>query len=339
MKPQIPENEAERIKALESYEILDTVYEQEYDDITLLASQICGTPIAAISLVDKERQWFKSKIGMDLTETPRDDAFCAHGINYSPEQLMIVSDALTDERFAKNPFVVADPHVRFYAGAPLVTPDNHSLGMLCVFDHKPRHLSKQQLASLQALARQVTMKLELRKASLLLQNANQKLHDLSLTDDLTELNNRRGFMMYAEHQLKLFKSRRAEAGLWLLMADLDKLKPINDTYGHEAGSAAIKAAGMILSETFRETDVVARLGGDEFAVLIINALDSVEDSIAARLQKNIDAYNLTGGKPYQVSISFGIIKVEPENKLTIEELLKLADEKMYEQKISKKVNR
>jgi GAF domain-containing protein len=157
----IPKNEKERLAALQTFQILDTPPEKEFDDITALAACICGTPIAIISLVDSKRQWFKSKIGVSATETAREIAFCAHAI--MERNLFIVRDASKDVRFAQHPFVTADPLIRFYAGAPLIASDDCVLGTLCVVDQVPRELTSEQAEALRILGRHVIHLLENRR--------------------------------------------------------------------------------------------------------------------------------------------------------------------------------
>jgi signal transduction histidine kinase len=169
--PPIPANEAARLAAVESYDILDTAREQAYDDFTTLAAQICGTPIALITLVDRDRQWFKSELGLGLTQTPREQAFCAHAI--VENKTLIVGDAAADSRFHDNPLVVGSPNIRFYAGAPLVTGEGHGLGTLCVIDRVPRQLSAEQTRALEALSRQLMTHLELRRAMIELRQADE----------------------------------------------------------------------------------------------------------------------------------------------------------------------
>jgi anti-sigma regulatory factor (Ser/Thr protein kinase) len=155
-------DEARRLNALHSYRILDTMPEQAFDDLTLLASQVCGTPIALITLVDENRQWFKSRVGIDLAETERSISFCTHAIQR--EGLFIVPDTLDDGRFRNNPMVVSQPHIRFYAGAPPRTPDGDALGTICVVDNFPRTLTEGQKAALDALRRQAEAQLALRQS-------------------------------------------------------------------------------------------------------------------------------------------------------------------------------
>jgi PAS domain S-box-containing protein len=159
-KPEIPINESDRLVALDRYKILDTLPEQVYDDLTQLAADICGTPIALISLVDKDRQWFKSRVGVDVSETPRDISFCGHAVAESA--ILNVPDASLDPRFADNPLVAKDPNIRFYAGVPLITDDNFALGTLCVIDRQPRDLTEQQIRQLESLSRLVISQFELR---------------------------------------------------------------------------------------------------------------------------------------------------------------------------------
>ena len=341
MKMPLPENENARLKILHDYQILDTPAEDTFDDIALLASQICDAPIALISLVDENRQWFKSRIGLDIEETPRDVSFCAHAIASSSPDVFLVYDVLNDERFIENPLVVNEPQIRFYAGAPLVTPEKESLGTLCVIDRKPRQLTERQISALQALARQVSLQLELRRTSALLAQANEELKNLSLTDDLTGLFNRRGFMFHAEQQLKVTRSQQSRPhatakGLLLIYADMDKLKQINDRFGHQEGSSAIKVIGQILKQTFRESDIIARLGGDEFTVLAINVDEKGDELIAARLSDNISEYNKQNSYPYELGLSVGIIKINPSDLTLIDELIKRADEAMYRNKRAKR---
>ena len=159
----LPANEAARIEALKEYHILDTGTEQSYDDITTLAAHICQVPIAMISLVDEVRQWFKSRVGLDQQQTPREVAFCAHAI--LENKILIVEDATKDRQFADSTLVTGKPHYRFYAGVPLMNPEGLALGTLCVVDHRPRQLSTEQQKALHALSRQVMALMELRRVS------------------------------------------------------------------------------------------------------------------------------------------------------------------------------
>ncbi|MEM1121033.1 MAG: ATP-binding protein [Bacteroidota bacterium] len=174
--PEIPANEAERLSELYSYDLLDTVPEQAYDDIVAIAAGICGTPVSLISLVDKDRCWFKAKVGLEQTEAPRQIAYAAHAIN-SPHEPTVIEDALADERFCDCPLVLANPPMRFYVGTPLVTDTGHVLGTLCVIDHQPRKLNDGQIQILKRLAKQVVAQFDLRKKVNEVNLLNKQLQD------------------------------------------------------------------------------------------------------------------------------------------------------------------
>ena len=157
----LPDNESERIVALQQCKILDTLPERAFDDICQIAAYICQAPIALVSLIDEHRQWFKARVGLEVPETHRNLAFCAHAL--LQDDIFIVPDALEDERFADNPLAIGQPFVRFYAGMPLITSEGYSLGTLCVIDHVPRQLTPEQINALKALARQVVDQIEMRR--------------------------------------------------------------------------------------------------------------------------------------------------------------------------------
>jgi two-component system NtrC family sensor kinase len=161
MKAPLPKNEAKRLKVLWQYDVLDTVPEEVFDDLTDLAAHICEAPIALISLVDENRQWFKSRVGLTTKETTRDVSFCAHAILQSG--LFLIPDATKDPRFKDNPIVTGPPRIRFYAGVPLKSPDGFALGTLCVLDKQPKRLRAEQKRALLVLARHVETQLELRR--------------------------------------------------------------------------------------------------------------------------------------------------------------------------------
>ena len=175
----IPEDEPARLQTLKEHQLLDTLPEEVYDDITRIASEICGTPIALLSLVDENRQWFKSKQGIRTNETPREYSFCAHAIIH-PDEPFVVEDARYDQRFHDNPLTTGEPQVVFYAGVPVKSADGHALGTLCVIDSRPRNLSKDKLASLTALAKLDNTHFELRKSKMEMEAQKNKLEAFHL---------------------------------------------------------------------------------------------------------------------------------------------------------------
>ena len=240
-----PNNEAARLRKLSALEILDTLEEQAYDDLTYLAAQICDTPIALVSLVDRERQWFKSRHGLDATETPREVAFCAHAI--LGNEVFVVEDSGLDERFHDNPLATGAPHVKFYAGAPLVMDDNLKVGTLCVIANEPRSITPHQEQALAALARQVVSQLELRLKVRELESLDKSKDEFistvshELRTPLTSingslsllLNNKAGRLQERQHQMVEIAARNTGRLLGIVNDILDLAKL-------EAGKLEIK---------------------------------------------------------------------------------------------------
>lgn len=248
--PPKPSNESERLDALDKHQVLDTPPDASFDRITRLARRMLKTPIALVSLVDKKRQWVKSRQGLDAEEVPRSVAFCAHTI--CEDDVMVVPDASRDQRFADNPLVAEDPKVRFYAGAPIQDSDGHTLGTLCVLDTTPRELDAEQEAMLESLASIVMDEMHLRR--------------LASFDPLTGLPNRRYFMDLCEVEHR--RAGRYGHAVSIALFDVDHFKRINDEHGHDAGDAVLEALSKLCGETIRSHDIVCRYGGEEFAILM-----------------------------------------------------------------------
>jgi diguanylate cyclase (GGDEF)-like protein len=316
-----PPGEARRLEALRSYDVLDTEPEQVFDDLTQVAAVLCDTPIALVSLVDAQRQWFKARVGLDVTETPRELAFCAHAI-LEPSRVFTVTDAHEDSRFSGNPLVTADPLIRFYAGVPLVSADGQALGTLCVIDRKPRELGQQQEEALRALARQVVSQLELRRGLL-------AATESSLTDALTGVANRRAF----EARLAQEWNRQARNGgtLSLLLMDVDKFKSYNDTFGHLAGDEVLHQLARSAQAHFRSCDLFARWGGEEFAAILPAADESGAWAVAERLRASLAACQWPN-RP--VTVSVGLATMAASAAVHSHLLVSQADEALFQAKSS-----
>ncbi len=308
---------------------------REFDDITQIAAQICNVPRAAIWIVDESSQWFRSRVGSEPGSDVSPVSLCSRMIQLGRETT-VSQDIRADDRFMRDPLATEEPFIRFFAGVPLIDKDDSVLGVLCVMHTEAWDLSPGQVEALEAAARQLTGRIELRRTAKRLREANRKLKDLSLTDELTGLFNYRGFLLHSEQQLKQFRTRRSSGSLWVMVADMDDLKTINDRYGHFEGSKAIKQAGEIIVNTFRDADIIARPGGDEFTAMMINTIDEVADRLRARLEESLDKYNESSGKPYKIGLSVGLIKVNIDMDLSVDELVQQADEEMYRQKRTRK---
>ncbi len=326
-----PPNEQARLAALHALEILDTPPEQLYDDVVKLASVICRTPIAAINLIDSDRQWGKAIVGLDDTEAPRDASFCASTI-LEEDGLMVVADTLGDARWASNPMVTGDPRLRFYAGAAIVDDDGLALGTVCVADTGgPRQLDDSALDALRALARQTAAHLELRRRSAELARTNEQLREMAVTDQLTGIANRALF----EHtlQLELHRRRRSHRHLGLLFCDLDGFKQVNDVHGHHVGDALLVLVAGRLQTTARSGDLVARFAGDEF-VVVCPELGEPGDlgAIAARIAASVAQPARVEEARLRPRISVGAALAADADG--VDDLLRRADAAMYERKRS-----
>ena len=311
--PPIPFDETSRLHALTTLCILDTLPEERFDRVTRLAARALGVPIALVSLVDRERQWFKSRQGLDASETARSISFCGHAI--LGEGALVVPDAQRDTRFADNPLVIGEPHIRFYAGHPIHGPDGSRVGTLCVIDRKPRSFTDDDNAVLADLAGMIDRELAL------IENAT--------SDVLTSLANRRGFAQVAVHVLGLCRRNRIPAVV--VGIDLDNFKSVNDSSGHVAGDTVLVEFGRMLRENFRQSDVVARLGGDEFAVLCSGTTGEHVEGALGRLRSDFAASAIAALHP-QLSWSVGVAEFDPASDATIEDLLQASDERMYRAK-------
>ena len=312
--PDIPQEEEARLDTLRSLNILDTPQEERFDRLTRMAKRIFGVPIALVSLVDANRQWFKSCIGLDVSETSRDISFCGHAI--LGDEVFIIPDATQDKRFAENPLVLNEPAIRFYAGCPLKAWNGTKIGTLCIIDTVPRQFSDEDLRTLEDLASMV----EREMAAV----------ELATMDELTHISNRRGFMLLAQQSLNLCAREGIPASLVFL--DLDKFKPINDIFGHAEGDRALLAFADQMKATFRESDIYARLGGDEFVVLLTHTPKEVAEDLVAKFAGLVDKYNKEANRGYDISFTYGIVEFEPDNHQNIDILLAEGDSSMYERK-------
>lgn len=312
--PAIPANELERLHVLRALALLDTEQEERFDRLTRVASRMFNVPIALVTLVDSDRQWFKSCVGLEVKEMPRDISFCGHAI--LGDHTLIIPDASKDDRFADNPLVTSDPHIRFYAGRPICTPDGFKVGTLCLIDSQPRAFEDKDVDDLNDLATMVENEL----AAI----------ELATMDELTDLSNRRGFTMLTEKYLNYFTRHHVFASL--VFIDLKGFKGINDTYGHDEGDRALQTFGKALKQVGRSSDIFARLGGDEFVVLLANARHHEAHIYIERLLTYLDTIRQQQRQPYRIAFAQGVVEFDPQVPKSVEQLLVEGDALMYQLK-------
>ncbi len=345
------QHEAERLVALARYNILDTLPEPAYDDVVEIASCVAGTPIALITLLDQSRQWFKARVGLAVESTPREHSFCKCLLDLPLDEVLIVPDAHADARFSASPLVVGDPYIRFYMGAPLITPDGHVLGSLCTIDRVVRHPTEQQALALQALARQVMQLLELRHRNheirellseravqmrelsnyqVLLEQHNRQLLTESRTDRLTKIGNRMALDQYlvAAHQ----DSVKLHRPLSIMLIDVDYFKRYNDQFGHPAGDEVLQQVAALLYDSCRSTDFAARYGGEEFMLILPETTARTAVQVAERLRHRIEEEQFPNR---QITVSIGVARMIPrksQQPITVPELVRYADQALYQAK-------
>jgi diguanylate cyclase (GGDEF)-like protein len=281
-----------------------------------MAKRMFDVSISLVSLIDEDRQWFKSAQGLEATETPRDISFCGHAINQ--EGLFIIPNATEDERFFDNPLVTDAPNIRFYAGYTLKLREELNIGTLCLIDPKPRVMDEEDQQLLRDLGAMIEQEI--------------KSIQLATLDELTLISNRRGFLNLVDHSLNM--CRRNQVSMSFLLFDLNKFKAINDTYGHHEGDFVLTTFAQIMLDTFRDVDVIGRLGGDEFVAMLTDSSKANAEEILARFAAAIDEANATINKPYKIEYSVGVEHFHHDTEMSAEEMIQAADAAMYKHKKS-----
>jgi diguanylate cyclase (GGDEF)-like protein len=300
-----------RLQALYSYHVVDSPREESFDRVVRLARSVMRTAIAVISLVDRDRLWFKARSGITFSEAPREPSLCAHAVaNDGP---LIIPDTHADQRFRLLPLVVGPPYVRSYFGVPLCTPAGYRIGTLCAMDIEARQPELEQIGILNDLAALVMDELELRL--------------LATTDGLTGALSRRAFLAAAARDLA--HVRRHGGELSCILLDLDYFKRINDTHGHAVGDRALQEVVMLLKNSLRNVDYVGRLGGEEFAVIMPGADGAVAYEIGERLRQRVmNAWLPTQVGAVRLTVSIGVATLTDEDT-RIDDLLRRSDQALY----------
>jgi diguanylate cyclase (GGDEF)-like protein len=310
ISPPLPSNERQRLATLRSLKLLDTPAEERFDRITRLARKMFDVPIALVSLVDADRQWFKSNQGMDVCQSPRGTSFCGHTI--LREEPLVVQDAFEDERFRDNPLVTGDPNIRFYAGYPLSAPDGSKLGSLCLIDRRPRTMSGEDLATLRELGRLI-------ESELMAMN-------LATSDALTGVSNLRGFLEIGGHVLAL--STRFAHSLQLLMVKIARIEEFYQKHGSIAAERALVEVAQILLSSFRESDLVARIGEGEFGVLLMGRATTWTDPALKRVRELIEDLNVYRSPELQIAAKVVSESFNPQRHGSLEDLIAGAEKRL-----------
>lgn len=329
IRAKLPENETSRLAFLKQLGILDSPAEERFDRITRIACQALNVPIAAISLIDEDRQWFKSIQGLLVAETPRNIAFCAHAI--LEECPFVVSDALLDKRFSSNPLVTSEPGIRYYAGCPLDMGNGLRVGTLCAIDRVPKETTESHLQILSDLTDMVRSELQ----SMLLSEAHQRLLEqyneakrAALVDPLTGLWNRAGGD--ALFHREWHNAIRGSNPITVASLDLDHFKSINDEHGHDVGDQALQHVANTITSLLRAHDIACRWGGEEFLIVVPGCGPRDAQTVLNRIVVALKSTPIpTATGTLTVTASMGATTAIPERSDLRDSMLKVADEALY----------
>ena len=328
--------ESLRLQAVKDTGLLDTPAEGRFDRITRIARRVTRVPIATITLVDKDRQWFKSALGLvGKCEDPREVSFCSYAIE-SDDEIFVIEDASLDPRFQNNPLVTGPPFIRFYAGKP-IRYDGQRVGTLCVIDHKSRKFDPKHSQDLEDLALGVESEIDsdrLSEAQLELMSEVDRLREMALVDPLTRTWNRAGIQEVFSRESSL--AEREKQPLGVIMCDIDHFKSVNDTYGHDAGDAVLKRVADRIRLTVRPYDSIGRMGGEEFLVILPKSHGPTVKAVAERIRQSVERIpiELPDNDPLRVTLSLGTSHAiyRPGFQPDLEVLMKAADQALYEAK-------
>lgn len=335
IKAEIPANEEARLDALQHSHLLNTPLEQGFERITQITKRIFDVPIAAISLIDKDMQWFKSVVGLEAKESPRELTFCAHTI--LNDQWLIVDDAQTDDRFADNPMVIQPPSLRFYAGYPIHAGSDQRIGALCIMDRRPRQMSSYEKAILKDMASLVDIEIRnhqfIHDAELILHHQGA-VKRAAFLDQLTKLWNKEGVSCILEQRISKYQ-QDPKSAFGLIILSVDSLQSFSEEYGQKAGEDLLKAIAQALVNYCRGEDSIAYVGGKEF--MVIASVKQPEDmhAIADRIRTSL--YNeslLTRAGPVKITVTAGLAYYNPDKHTKPDTLINDAKSALKEGKES-----
>ncbi len=307
-------DEEGRLASLNRLDVLDTGEEAPFERIVDLVRQVLSVSMSAVSLIDRDRQWFKARRGLTASQTARDISFCTHAIGSSKP--FIVTDALQDPRFSSNPLVVSDPFIRSYAGIPLLMPDGYNVGSLCAIDTRPREFSATEIEMLRSFAAIVVSELQLR--------------EIASTDALTGALSRRAWLDRARSEVA--RAHRYGRPVAIAILDLDHFKSINDRFGHPQGDRVIQALARVCRAELRSADLLGRLGGEEFGVLLPETGGAEALGLLDRVRRAFEAVRSPhGADAIHATVSIGVADREI-SALDLEAMIEAADRALYDAK-------